>query len=361
MKVVVAGIYPPDVGGPATYAVLLERELPKQGIEVEVVPFGSVRNLPPLVRHLMYAGKLFSAVRRANVLLVQDTVSSGLPALIAARLAFRPLIVRVPGDYAWEQGRQRYGIADSIDEFQTKRYNLRVRLMQRIQRYVVQNAHAVIVPSHYMERIVCGWRVRPPAVHVIYNGMILPTSIKVPTEDIPDRLIVSIARLVPWKGLSELIAVVAREKTWHLRIIGGGPLRAELQTRITSLGCSDRVQLLGSLPREQTLGWCRAANAFVLNSTYEGLSHVLLEALSLGTPVVVTRVGGNSEVIRSNTEGLLIPANDPDALRHALYTVFDGSAGISRASAISRAEAFSTDVLMAQVAALVQTVVEAHK
>ena len=76
--------------------------------------------------------------------------------------------------------------------------------------------------------------------------------------------------------------------------------------------------LLGPLPHPDTLALIRDADVFVLNSTYEGLSHLLIEALALGKPIIATNVGGNPELIEDGKNGLLIPAGDRTALAEAI-------------------------------------------
>src|SRR4051812_4073073 len=157
MKLFIAtGIYPPESGGPATYVKLLEEKLPRRGFEVEVLPFRVVRHLPPLVRHVAYFFKCLSCAERADAVYAQDTLSAGLPAALAARAAGKPFVVRVPGDYAWEQGQQRFGVEENLDEFQHRWHNPMVALMRSLQRFVVRQARAVVVPSEYMKKIVEG-------------------------------------------------------------------------------------------------------------------------------------------------------------------------------------------------------------
>ncbi len=100
-------LYPPDVGGPATYAKILEETLPSRGIAVTVVSFGSVRHLPSGVRHLRYFLNVLSVARKADIVLALDPVSVGLPALLAVRLLRKRFAVKVVGDFAWEQYMQR--------------------------------------------------------------------------------------------------------------------------------------------------------------------------------------------------------------------------------------------------------------
>src|SRR3989344_45899 len=126
-KILIAtGIYPPDIGGPATYSKLLMDELPKRGFKVSVLSFGSVRHLPKLIRHLVYAWRLALMAIKYDVILAQDTVSVGLPAMIVSKIFRKKFLIRVPGDYAWEQAVQRFGVKETIDEFQKHSYGLRI-------------------------------------------------------------------------------------------------------------------------------------------------------------------------------------------------------------------------------------------
>ncbi len=102
-------LYPPDPGGPATYAKALEEGLPPLPIEVDLVKFSDVRHLPKGVRHVAYFWRVLRALKGVDVVLALDPVSVGLPALLAALIARKKFVLKVVGDYAWEQGRQRWG------------------------------------------------------------------------------------------------------------------------------------------------------------------------------------------------------------------------------------------------------------
>jgi glycosyltransferase involved in cell wall biosynthesis len=336
-KILIAtGLYPPQSGGPATYATLLEERLPTQGFEVAVLPYMEVRHVPKVFRHFAYFLKCFRLARRADIVYALDTVSVGFPAMLAATFAGKKFMVRVPGDYAWEQARQRFGVKDELDDFQTKRYGRRVELMRRLQKRVVRRAAAVVVPSDYLKRIVSGWLVpgrveEAEKIHRIYSSVDL-SSAPAPIERPIGFLVVSTGRRVPWKGFEALERAVAQERDWTLRIIH-------------------------DMPRAQALGWVKAADVYVLNSTYEGLSHALVEAMMLGTPIVATRVGGNPELVEDGVTGLLIPPKDDEALRTALKRVHDDAvaARARAAAAQTRAKEFSIDNTIGQLCELLKT------
>src|SRR3989344_3373366 len=106
MRLVIATpLYPPEVGGPATYVQELETGLPSRSIDVTVVKFSDVRRwyLPKLVRHYVYYRRVLQEAKNADLVLALDPVSVGLPAMKAARKAGKPFVVKIVGDYAWEQ------------------------------------------------------------------------------------------------------------------------------------------------------------------------------------------------------------------------------------------------------------------
>jgi glycosyltransferase involved in cell wall biosynthesis len=333
IKILIAtGLYPPESGGPATYTRLLEERLPALGFEVRVLPFNKVRYLPKLLRHIAYFGACVAAARGADIIYAQDTVSVGLPAALAAIVLGKKFVVRVPGDYSWEQARQRFGVVDELDAFQTKKYGYAVTCLRVVQQFVVRRARLVIVPSEYMKRLVSGWGSTKERIHVVYSSIDFAVSCEPPRDRPKGFLVVTVARPVPWKGLEGLARVVAREGSWHVKIVH-------------------------DIPRTQALGWVSAADVFVLNSSYEGLSHALIEAMWLGTPIVATQVGGNPELVQDGVEGLLIPSGNDEALYKALKKIEGDtqSAHVRAEAAKTKAKQFSIDATITEIAGLLKT------
>ncbi|HEY5383473.1 MAG TPA: glycosyltransferase family 4 protein [Candidatus Paceibacterota bacterium] len=326
-------LYPPDSGGPSTYAKLLVDELPKRGIEVSLLKFGEVRHLPPGVRHVAYFLKCLAHTRGVDAVYALDPVSVGLPAALAAFVMGKKFMLRVPGDYAWEQGRQRFGVVDEIDEFQHKKYGRGVERLRGIQKFVARRAQKIVVPSEYMRRVVSGWVTDAKKVEVIYSSIHVPVEFVLPKERPSGFLVITIARRVPWKGIEALEKVVARESSWHFKLLDG-------------------------LPHNEAMGWVKVADAFALNSTYEGLSHALVEAMALGTPVVATNVGGNPELITPGETGLLIPPKDDEALHAALKNIeqHPDEAHSRAVRAKERAQQFSIDMTIKKLVTLLSSI-----
>jgi len=130
-------------------------------------------------------------------------------------------------------------------------------------------------------------------------------------------LIGTVGRLEIRKGTDTLVEAVGRlakcgVDQWRLLIVGDGPMRAELETQIATLGIADRVIMTGA--RTEVREALAAMDVFVLPSRTEGMSNALLEAMAMERAVVATAVGGTPEVVTDGVSGLLVPPEDPDAL-----------------------------------------------
>lgn len=358
MKILIATpLYPPDIGGPATYGKLLHDELPKRGVSVSVVSFGEVRSWPRGVRHLIYFFKLLQALPGTQAILAQDPISTGLPALLAARLGRKKFLIRVAGDYAWEQAVQRWGVKDSIDDFQNRRYGLKTEFVRWIQKFVVRRADRVITPSHYFGRLVAAWGPGADKITVIYNGIKL-ADLPASVEDWSRRsqTIISAGRLVPWKGFSELVDLVSDLPEWRLIIVGDGPERLALEKQILFRRVADRVTLLGQVPPERLFSLLTSAGVFILNTAFESFSFLVVEAMDAGIPVITTTVGSLPELITDNQEGILVKPNDTVTIKRALQRIISENewrqALIHRAR--QKAREFSIDATMANLEKLLK-------
>jgi glycosyltransferase involved in cell wall biosynthesis len=316
---IATGIFPPSIGGPATYSKLMLDELPKKGIDVNIATFDAVRRYPKVLRHLLFFVIVFRKSFMSDVVLAQDTVSVGLPTLLSCKILRKKFIVRVPGDYAWEQSVQRYGVKDGIDDFQVKKYSWRIEFLRYIQKIVVRNADVVITPSEYFKKLVSGWGGAIQPVR-IYNGIENFTCSN--TKDSKrkeigllkdDFVIVSVGRLVPWKGFTELIEMMQsfdHDLNIKLVIIGDGPEAESLKTKVESMDLNEKVFLVGRQKREDVLRYLCSADVFVLNTYFESFSFQTVEAMKAGLPVVITRTGSLPELIDHGKNGYLVKPGD---------------------------------------------------
>jgi colanic acid/amylovoran biosynthesis glycosyltransferase len=146
-------------------------------------------------------------------------------------------------------------------------------------------------------------------------------------------LILTIGRLDPIKGFDVLIDALAllvrQRRSVRCRIIGSGPLQPALRASIARHGLGNLVELAGALPQQEVREALYSASMFALPSVVtregdrDGIPVSLMEAMSVGTPVVSTRVSGIPELIDDGREGLLVPERDPVALAAALARLLD--------------------------------------
>ena len=326
-KIIIAtGIYPPDIGGPATYSKFLYEELPKHGFSVDVLSFGEVRHLPKIIRHIAYTILLFKRSISSDTIFAQDPVSVGLPSLIVSKILGKKFLLKIVGDYAWEQGVARFKVKDTLDDFSKNKSGCPffVKLLKTIEKLVASWADKIIVPSKYLKKIVCNWGIEGNKIVVIYNSFDGDFE-KIENIQKEEKIIISIGRLVPWKGFFTIIAVMPKIIKYFpgikLIIAGEGNERIKLEKLIKELHLESSVFLIGGVPREKLFKYIKSASVFVLNTSYEGFSHQILEVMSLGVPIITTSIGGNPEILQNEFNGLLIRPDDEEAIVKSIERV----------------------------------------
>ena len=141
-----------------------------------------------------------------------------------------------------------------------------------------------------------------------------------------------------------------------LLIAGDGPQREALQKQIDNMGLSSQVILTGALEQDVLHGYIRAADVFVLNSTYEGFSHLLLEVMALDIPIVTTNVGGNPELITNGKEGVLVDPYNNRMLASAIKKILTDTsfAQLLKRNGRNRIKQFSEKDMIARLMTILQ-------
>lgn len=148
-------------------------------------------------------------------------------------------------------------------------------------------------------------------------------------------LVLTVGRLVPQKGHTYLLqaipAVLARCPETVFALVGDGVSRPALEVEAQRLGIERQVRFLGT--RADVADWMATADVFVLPSVSEGLPMALLEAMAAGLAVVAANVGGVAEVIEDGRTGLLVPAQNVEALTQAMLRLLTDENERSRLAA----------------------------
>jgi glycosyltransferase involved in cell wall biosynthesis len=330
---VVSGIWPPDVGGPASHAPDVARYLGARGHGVEVVTTAAFppapeeyavhwasRRIPKGLLHLRTAALVRSRASRADVVYTTGMFGRSAAGAVAAR---RPFVVKLTADPAFERARRRGIVGGDVEEFQRAGGGVRTAVLRLARDAELRRAAHVFCPSGYLAELAVSWGVSRERVSVLPNPAPQPGPLP-PREELRARLgldgaaLAFAGRLTAQKALERAVRALAAADGFSLLIAGEGPDRPELERLAAELGISERVRFLGPQPRERVLELFRAADAAVLTSSWENFPHTVVEALAVGTPVIAMRAGGVAEVVRDGDNGLLVEPGDVDGLAAAL-------------------------------------------
>jgi D-inositol-3-phosphate glycosyltransferase len=191
----------------------------------------------------------------------------------------------------------------------------------------------VIATSRAERATVLGFGADPARLSVIPCGVDLGRfrPARAPRRDAPR--VVCISRLVPRKGIAEVIEAVAGLDGVQLVIAGGpqlamledDPYARELTALIDRLGVTERIRLIGGIEPDRVPGLMHTANVVCCTPWYEPFGMVAVEAMACGVPVVATAVGGLAETVVHGRTGLLVMPRRPDMIRRAIGTILDDS------------------------------------
>ncbi len=337
---IVTGIFPPDIGGPARYVPEIATFLTNKGVNCNVVTLSDTtmrndcdkwifpiykiqRKQNILLRMLVSMVKIYQLSRSSDVVF-----SNGLywECAIATFLAREPLIIKIVGDEVWERMSNRGWTDSEMIKFQEKK-GLRISFLRMMRDVALWRATSIIVPSQFTKKMVLGWGVRPEKIHVIYNAVEqklvgrLPFSLhnKLNTHKRhAKKFAVMASRLIPLKRIDAVIHNLKLFPDLGLIIIGDGSEKKYLEALVSQLKLKQRVIFTGSLTSAQVFATFNFADFFVLNSSTENFPHVVLEAMAVNLPILATKVGGVSEIITHGKNGFLIDPKKPKELEEGM-------------------------------------------
>jgi glycosyltransferase involved in cell wall biosynthesis len=357
---VVSGIWPPDVGGPASHAPEVAGFLAERGHHVEVVTTASEapqsadyevrwvpRSLPSGVRHLRGIALVRERAAHADVVYTTGMFGRSAAGSTAAR---RPYVVKLTADPAFERARRRGVVGGDVDAFQS-RSGLRVATLRLARDLELRRAAHVFCPSDYLRTLAISWGIPADRVSVLPNAAPAVPELA-PRDELRQSFgmngptLAFAGRLSVQKSLELALEAVDAVEGVSLVIAGDGDERARLEAL-----AGPHVRFLGPQPRERVIELFRAADASILSSSWENFPHSVVEALAAGTPVIATRVGGVPEVVHDGKNGLLVPAGDGEALADAVRRYFSDDALRSRlrAAAAESVRAYDRDVVFSRI------------
>jgi len=193
------------------------------------------------------------------------------------------------------------------------------RILQHVSTHIVAVSQAA-------KESLARHGIRPSKISVVHNGIDTKSYEFSPKKrasmrnslgvDADQYIFLFVGRLIRQKGVDVLLEAFQGTSTGVLYIVGEGDDRKMLEHRAEALGLSDRVRFLGT--RDDIPALMSAADCFVLPSRWEGLGTVLLEARMSGLRIITSDLPAAREVFAGSSDAVLVPAEDPDALKKAM-------------------------------------------
>lgn len=342
MKILITvGIFPPDIGGPASFVPKIAKLLQENGFEVTIICLSNekivdnesykiiriLRNQNLMIRWIKTIFKMISNGRNADTIFV-----NGLPmeAYIANLFLRKKLIRKVVGDWAWERGRNKGIIDDSFDEFQKNKHNLHLEIAKFSRGWTATKADLVITPSVHLKNVVKNWGVSENNLKVIYNGTKIQSKITKKENEVLH--FITVGRLAPWKNIDKIIQAMAilNEKGFNFifNIVGSGPLNEKLKILVKELKLENKIFFLGQKNTEELNEIYLDSDIYIQASGYEGLPHVILEAINFNLSIISTPIGGTNEILLDGKNGWVLKLKDKKApdefdLQEIIYELVD--------------------------------------
>ena len=322
MKVVLAtGIYPPEIGGPATYTAALARECVRKGNHVVVITYGSAQKHSdswhvewiskwggPFVRWIRYALALRKHAKDADVVYTFSSVSAGVPLLLSG-LKKPKRVLRLGGDFFWERYTARGGQLGLRAWYEAEPKEK--GLMQRI---LSQFDH-IVFSTDFQNEIYQDIYPLLPKTSVIENALEHSGALLAHKKHTPLRLLF-MGRFVGFKNLFTLIEAMQAIPDATLTIIGAGPLEHRLKNHVRDFDLVGKVVFTEPVVGKAKQRIFREHDVLIIPSTTEISPNVALEARSEGMPVLLTEETGLSTNL---SHGMMIaPLLTSDAIAAAV-------------------------------------------
>ena len=316
---ITVGIFPPDIGGPASFVPKISNFLVENGHNVKIICLSEVGNnhiednldvirirrsnsLP--IRWLKTIYQIVKNGRNSDLIFVNGL---GVESAIAALMLKKKLIRKIVGDPVWERAYNQKKTSESFDEFQNNKHSFLIEVQKLLRNWSINSAEIVITPSDHLKSFVSGLGFSNEILK-INNGVDI-TDIKRTNVHKADINLLIISRLVIQKNINIVIEAMELldNKNVKLSIIGEGGEFNKLKGVIHELNLQNRVQLLGKIDNNKISQFLLTADIFIQASDYEGLPHSVLEAINYEVPILSTEVGGCKDLLNDGERGFIIP------------------------------------------------------
>ena len=315
---ITVGIFPPDVGGPASFVPKITNHLINMDNKVKIICLADEENLLledeldvfRIKRSTYLPIRWFKTIsliikhgRKSDILFVNGL---GVEAAIANLYLRKKIIRKIVGDPVWERFYNKKRTSETFDDFQNLKHNLNVRIQKLIRNWSISSSEVVITPSDHLKEFIN--RTNPKTEVLKINNGIEITEFKRSKTPLHEFNILINSRLVVQKNIHLVIEAMDSIKNLdiNLKIIGEGGEFANLEELITNLKIQNRVKMIGKVENNLISEYLKTSNLFIQASDYEGLPHSILEAINYEVPILSTEVGGCKDLLDNGDRGFII-------------------------------------------------------
>ena len=316
---ITVGIFPPDIGGPASFVPKISDFLIENGHNVKIICLSEVGNIHTednldVIRvkrsnnlPIRWIKTIYQIVKngiRSDLIFVNGL---GVESAIANLILQKQLIRKIVGDPVWERAYNKKRITESFDDFQNNKHSFLIEVQKLLRNWSINSAEIVITPSDHLKSFVSGIGYSKKILK-INNGVNI-TDINRANESKADINLIIISRLVVQKNINIVIEAMKLldNKNLKLSIIGEGGEFSKLESAIHDLNLQNQVKLLGKIDNNKISQFLLTADIFIQASDYEGLPHSVLEAINYEVPILSTETGGCKDLLNDGERGFIIP------------------------------------------------------
>lgn len=308
---IATGIFPPSIGGPATYAEFLRKELRNLGCEVGVVSYGdkNIQNKNDnlyiidnkqniLFKYIKYFFLILKLAQKFDIVYILDLMSAGFPATMAATLKGKKVVFRTGGDFLWEKAFNSDWTDLPLDSYYKAKKNWREKFLMYFCRSILEAIDIVIFSTNLQKDIYKNYyNLKDKKIR--FTGNAIPF-IEIEEENKEyNNSIVFAGRLIELKNIERLIGAfnASNRKDEKLLIFGDGPLKEKIEKQISDLGLKDNILIEGAVRHGELLKAIAGCKFVILPSITEISPNLALECISMAKPIILTKNTGLSEDI----------------------------------------------------------------
>mgnify|MGYP006089798271 FL=1 len=357
---ITVGIFPPDIGGPASFVPKISNFLIKSGHNVQIICLSEEKNiyvedklnvirinrsnkLP--IRWLKTTYQIIKNGRKSDLIFINGL---GVEASIANLLLKKPTVRKIVGDPVWERAYNRKRIKESFDKFQNNKHSLMIEMQKLIRNWSINSAKIIITPSDHLKGFVSELGFKKEILKI--NNGVEVTEIQRKTLDKPEINLIIVSRLVIQKNIDLVINAlkILNNVNLKLNIIGEGNEISKLEKVINDFNLHNQVKLLGKIDNNEISKFLSNSDIFIQASDYEGLPHSVLEAINYEVPILSTEAGGCKDLLNDGERGFIIssPPNKNLIAENIKFIINNKDEAIKRAvvakTYISKEYNFST-------------------